>query len=44
MYAGTNEEDETEDTADHQEKDGSEHQSDGTADDAWRGSMNALSC
>ena len=41
--AGTNEEDETEDTADHQEKGESEHQSEGTAGDAWcLGSMGAL--
>ena len=43
VYAGTNEEDETEDTADHQEKEESEQQSEGTTDDVWwLGSMNAL--
>ena len=42
-YAGTDEDDETEDAADHQEKEASEHQSEGTADDAWSvGSMHAL--
>ena len=42
-YVGTNCEDETEDTADHQEKEKSEQQSEGTTDDAWwLGSMKTL--
>ena len=42
-YAGTNEENETEDIMDRQEKEESEQQSEETPDDAWwLGSMNVL--